>query len=125
MERSIIIKFIIFLILSLGQSFLINTNLPESKIRKSQISINHNSALNILEKYKDIIILKETKAKDRINFEVSYLGTEEELLKILNEFNSNKFIQGINNLKIEKINEKWNMSAFVEFSSYIEYTYNR
>ncbi|MBL4931027.1 hypothetical protein [Clostridium paridis] len=125
MERSIIIKFIIFLILSLGQSFLININLPESKIRKSQISINHNSALNILGKYKDIIILKETKAKDRINFEVSYLGTEEELLKILNEFNSNKFIQGINNLKIEKINEKWNMSAFVEFSSYIEYTYNR
>ncbi|MDD7793949.1 hypothetical protein [Clostridium sp. 'White wine YQ'] len=125
MERSIIIKFIIFLILSLGQSFLININLPESKIRKNEISINHNIALNILEKYKDIIILKETKAKDSINFGISYIGTKEELLKMLDEFNSNKFIQGINNLKIEKINEKWNLSAFVEFSSYIEYTYNR
>ena len=125
MERSIIIKFIIFLILSLGQSFLINIDLPESKIRKSEISINHNIALNILEKYKDIIILKETKAKDSIKFEISYIGTKEELLKMLDEFNSNKFIQGINNLKIEKINEKWNLSAFVEFSSYMEYTYNR
>ncbi|MEQ8198686.1 MAG: hypothetical protein ABRQ27_11880 [Clostridiaceae bacterium] len=125
MNRLLIIKLVILLFVLLGQSFCININEEKDSVKKNEVRTTHESSLDTLRDFKNIKILKESKSDSKISFDIVYSGTEEEILSMVKEFNSNRFINKINNLKIEKSETDWILSAAVEFSSYVEYTYNR
>lgn len=100
----------------------INYTAPTKEIpNKVNIPISYENVKESLDKIDNLIIEKEEFKEDIIKVSTTLTGEKKELEALIKEINSNKFINGVENISIEKVQENWKWSGVIIFNSYVEY----
>ena len=122
MNKKILVKFTILIIFSIGNIRAINYTAPTKEIpNKVNIPISYQNVKESLDKIDNLIIEKEEFKEDIIKVSTTLTGEKKELEALIKEINSNKFINGVENISIEKVQENWKWSGVIIFNSYVEY----
>lgn len=100
----------------------INYKAPAKDIpNKVNIPISYENVKESLDKIDNLIIEKEEFKEDIIKVSTTLTGEKKEIEELIKEINSNKFINGVENISIEKVQENWKWNGVIVFNSYVEY----
>lgn len=122
MNKNVLVKLTLLIIFSIGNIMAINYTAPTKEIpNKVNIPISYENVKESLDKIDNLIIEKEEFKEDIIKVSTTLTGEKKELEALIKEINSNKFINGVENISIEKVQENWKWSGVIIFNSYVEY----
>lgn len=122
MNKKVLVKLTLLIIFSIGNIMAINYKAPPKDIpNKVNIPISYENVKESLDKIDNLIIEKEEFKEDIIKVSTTLTGEKKELEELIKEINSNKFINGVENISIEKYQENWKWNGVIVFNSYVEY----
>lgn len=122
MNKRFIFKFISIIIISIIQTGAMNLKAePKEFVEKYEAEVNYDDVKKSLGLLSNLIIIKEEFKGSKIIVETSLLGNEKEIEDLMKEINTNRFIENIENITLERLEESWKWSGVIVFNSYTEY----
>lgn len=122
MNKKTLIKFTFLIILSVINIAAISYKAPAKDIpSKVNIPVTYDKVKESLDKINNLTIEKEEFKENNIIVSTTLIGGKKEIEALIKEINSNKFINRVEKVSIEKNQENWKWNGVIVFNSYEEY----